>query len=189
MPIPPRDNFWIETAGDHGGADHGGSGPATKAIHVWAQTYLLEHRGPNVFRDAVDDYVNFLPGDEFIRGVLKVLRPRTAIERCIELCAPDRDREVRAMAAGLLATIATGLDVEVATRLIADVDPGVSASAGRLIENLVWHSMIDPLHAEKLAKLVERSRASDAQSAANEIRSAIAYVVSESESETPKPES
>ena len=83
---------------ENGRGESGGTGVACDAI-----TEIL---GSELLRDAVDFYVSGQPGNQVARSVLLLLKPRVAMERCLEIFRSPIDEQEAADAINLLKMVA-----------------------------------------------------------------------------------
>ena len=71
-----------------------------------ASDALIQIIGEVALRDAVDHYVNGLPGSELARSVLCALKPPCAMDRCHEIFLNSSDAQAASIAINLLQGIA-----------------------------------------------------------------------------------
>lgn len=101
---------------------------------------LIKILGPDVIRGAVDFYVlDCGPGSSTACDVLRELRPRIALERCVQLYRTESDVQTRRWAIILLAEIGDASALEWMDELLADPDDQIPMWAAKLIDTL-WMS-------------------------------------------------
>ncbi len=84
---------------DGGHSELSGSGAAARALNLIV--------GNNIGADAADFYLSHQPGSELARSVLRLLRPKSAIERCLEIFRSAPDSQEACDSVELLRSIAT----------------------------------------------------------------------------------
>jgi hypothetical protein len=68
----------------------------------FARKALIEILGEDLLRDAVDYYVDGGRGSEVIRSILRLIQPRSAMDRCYDIYKSNVDIETRRYALTLL---------------------------------------------------------------------------------------
>ena len=80
--------------------------------------------GADALRSAVDYYISGGPGSELARSVLVLLKPSSAMERCLEIARGEADAESRRSAVELLRMVADGRGIGWAAEFLRDDDEG-----------------------------------------------------------------
>ena len=112
--------------------------------------------GVDVLRSAVDYYIAGNPGSELARSVLALLKPSSAMERCLEIARSDADVESRRSAVELLRVVADGRGIDWAAEFLRDQDDGVQVWGAGMVDQLLWSGLADPDDCGQLLEAMER---------------------------------
>lgn len=104
---------------DGGWSERGGGSVAARALNLII--------GENLAVGAVDFYLSHEPGREVARSVLRMLRPSSATERCLEIFRSDPDSEVASHAIELLRSISNSPVLEHFDELMASQNANTRA--------------------------------------------------------------
>lgn len=100
--------------------------------------------GVEAIRSAVDYYIAGRPGFELARSVLAIIKPFSAMERCVEIARSEADIEHRRSAVELLRMIADRRGIAWATEFLHDDDDGVQIWAAGIVDQLLWSGLAEP---------------------------------------------
>lgn len=134
-----------------------------------ARLALCHLLGDDALRAAVDYYVDWQPAREMARCALMILRPKAAVERCLEIYRSDPDPERRLWAAEALSWTADGDSLPVVEELLADPEPAIQRSGAYLLDQLLWTGLAHPHLAEPLLLLAEEHANADVRATASNI--------------------
>lgn len=109
-----------------------------------AHRALVELLGEQLILGAVEHYLNYRPGSELARSVLRELRPPVAMERCLEIYRTSSDPEGVRASIELLRWIADAQALEWYPAFMQHEDHMVRCSAVRLIDQLWMSDEIEP---------------------------------------------
>ena len=98
-----------------------------------------------------------------------ILRPKAAVERCLEIYRSDPDLERRLWAAEALSWTADGDALPVVQELLADPEPAMQRSGAYLLDQLLWTGLAHPHLAEPLLLLAEEHPNPDVRGTASNI--------------------
>ncbi|WP_148087787.1 HEAT repeat domain-containing protein [Gemmata obscuriglobus] len=118
------------------GGESGGSDLGRQALELIV--------GVDSLRSAVDYYVAGAPGSELARSVLALLKPLSAMERCLEIARSEADAESRRSAVELLRMVADGRGIAWAAEFLGDEDEGVQVWGAGIVDQLLWSGLADP---------------------------------------------
>lgn len=149
-----------------------------------ARLALVHLIGDDALRAAVDYYVDFRPARELARCALMILRPPSAVERCLEIYRTDGDPERRHGAAEALSWAADGDSLPIVPELLADPDPTVQRLGAAFLDQLLWTRLAHPPVAELFLRLAEDHANPDVRTTAAWIR---AYLKDRGVPEIPRP--
>ena len=121
----------IRADGEAGGSDY-----ARRALEAII--------GPEVWRAAVDHYVEGRPGAELARSVLWLVRPWAAMERCREVSQTSPDAGRRREAVELLRVVADRRALPWVREYLDDADAGVQQWAAGIVDQLLWSDLVEP---------------------------------------------
>lgn len=106
-----------------------------------ARGALTLYFGDAVWEETVDYYVSSQPGCELSRSVLRLLKPRAAVERCLSIyregTLPDRRTAVE-----LLRVIAMVEDVPMVRVFLDDPDEEIQAWGIGVLDQMIWDKLV-----------------------------------------------
>jgi hypothetical protein len=150
----------------HEGGESGGSDLGRQALELIV--------GVDALRSAVDYYIAGGPGSELARSVLALLKPASAMERCLEIARSDADTESRRSAVELLRVIADGRGIAWVAEFLRDEDEGVQVWGAGIVDQLLWSGLADPDDCSELLDAMERHSNTSVQQQAAFVRSFLA---------------
>ena len=112
--------------------------------------------GVDALRSAVDYYVAGTPGSELVRSVLAIVKPLSAMERCLEIARGEVDVESRRSAVELLRVVADGRGVDWAAEFLRDEDEGVHVWGAGIVDQLLWSGLADADDCGQLLETMDR---------------------------------
>ena len=120
----------------------------------YARLALCEILGTGL-ADAVEHYVEGLPGFELVRSVLWLLHPPAAMERCYSIFRTDPDVERRRAAVELLKVVGDGRVLGWVPEFLRDPDRDVQNWGSCVLDQLVYSGQVEPLDVEPVLQLGE----------------------------------
>lgn len=148
------------------GSESGGSDLGRQAMELIV--------GVDALRSAVDYYIVGGPGSELARSVLALLKPSSAMERCLEIARGDADTESRRSAVELLRMVADGRGIGWAAEFLHDDDEGVQVWGAGIVDQLLWSDLADPDDCRQLLEAMESHPNAEVQQRAAFVRSFLA---------------
>jgi len=122
--------------------------------HLSASVAIEQIIGEDVIRQAVDYCVALRPEWELAEGVMRALRPWSAMQRCYEIYHSRADIEVRRTAVGLLSYAGDARALEWIEEFLTDPDPGIQNEAINVLDLLLFGGGIQ--HDESAMEKTER---------------------------------
>lgn len=115
------------------------------------QRAIAKLLGADVWRSAVHEYLRLQQGSMVARRVLRLVRPREAMDECGRIATDKKCAEhERVLAASLLATFADDHALTWFEELLASESSELQACAARIVYELVWRDEIPITLAEDL---------------------------------------
>jgi hypothetical protein len=148
------------------GGESGGTDLGRQALEVIV--------GVEALRSAVDYYIAGSPGSELARSVLSLLKPSSAMERCLEIARGEADAESRRSAVELLRMVADERGIGWAAEFLRDEDEGVQVWGAGIVDQLLWSGLADPDDCGQLLEAMERHPNAGVQRQAAFVRSFLA---------------
>jgi HEAT repeat protein len=121
-----------------------------------AQLALQRIVGEDALCAAVDHYVASLPGSELARSVLSLLRPWSAMRRCLEIFDSSADVEDRRSAVELLRAVADRRVLDRVADFLADPDEGVQVWGAGVVDQLLWCDLASAVECAPLLEAMQR---------------------------------
>lgn len=135
-----KDLDWDRIATDGGWILHEAGGITQLGGIGVGRGILLQLLDPTVIESAISAALGGALGSEAARSVLRVLRPRAAIDRCLEFLQDSTDLDLRIASADLLGVLAAQERdaLEIAARLLEDPEGAVALGRLDLLERRAW---------------------------------------------------
>jgi hypothetical protein len=161
----------------HDSGESGGSDLGRQALELIV--------GVDALRSAVDYFIMGAPGSELARSVLALLKPSSAMERCLEVARSDADAESRRSAVELLRVVADRRGIDWAAEFLRDEDEGVQVWGAGIVDQLLWSGLADRDDCGQLLEAMERHPNVGVQRYAALVRSFLASRQKQAEPDAP----
>jgi HEAT repeat protein len=117
---------------------------------------VAEILGEEVLKSAVDHYVGHRRGSGIALSVLHLLRPRVAVQRCLEIYDGQDAIALRRSAVELLRYIGDWRQLEAIKRFLADPDAEIQAWGASFLKRLILQESVSASDAEEYLQICDQ---------------------------------